>query len=223
MNRIDVPFEFKSMEDDTSTGIATFEGYASTFGNVDRVGDYLVKGAFGNDIKAKNIPILWNHDSNQVLGGYKSLKEDEKGLFVKGELNLGVTKAVEARALMKAGHLRHMSIGYATLDDEWDPELRARALKKVNLFEVSLTAIPANLKAGITDVKNSGKLMTVREFEGFLRDAGLSANEAKCVVSRGYSQLLREKTESELFSEEAVKSLVGSVSGLTDFLKELNK
>lgn len=219
MKKLNFPFECKLLDPEVESGVACFEGYASTFDNVDRVGDYVVKGAFG-EVKADTIPILWNHNSDTVLGGYTSIREDEKGLYVKGELNLGVQKAVEARALMKMGHLKHMSIGYGVKDDAWDEDRRARALKKVKLFEVSLTALAANLMAEVTAVKNMGSFMTATEFEGFLREAGLSRNEAKCVVSRGYAQLLREKS-LDTSGDSELSSILGQLSDLNSVLKEM--
>nr|WP_307955107.1 HK97 family phage prohead protease [Streptococcus uberis] len=61
-----------------------FEGYGSTYGNVDRDGDIMEKGCFDKSLKArKSIPMCLNHDWNTVLGRF-DLETDEKGLLVKG-------------------------------------------------------------------------------------------------------------------------------------------
>jgi HK97 family phage prohead protease len=70
---------------DDNTG--TFTGYGSIFGNVDSYGDIVVRGAFASQLKnkpAKSIKLLWQHNSNQPIGVYEDIYEDENGLFVKG-------------------------------------------------------------------------------------------------------------------------------------------
>jgi len=77
----------------------TFEGYLSVFGNADQGDDIVVKGAFGKtlrELKSKQentgsrylFPFLWMHDENQPIGGCLQAQEDEKGLFIRGEIDL---------------------------------------------------------------------------------------------------------------------------------------
>ena len=53
-----LPFEVKSLSEEGDFFI--FEGYASTFGNVDLGDDIIVNGAFSKSLQANpNVPILW--------------------------------------------------------------------------------------------------------------------------------------------------------------------
>lgn len=199
LERKSMAFEVKDISD---TG--TFEGYAAVFGNVDAWNDVIERGAFKSCLrdykKAGKMPaLLWQHDRKQPIGVYEAMKEDDHGLFVKGRLlKDDVAQASEAYALLKAGALSGMSIGYLVKDYSIDEKTWVRTLRKVDLVEASLVTFPANDKAQITSVKSSG-IKTIREFEAFLRDVGgFPANEAKSIASRGF----KSRDEAEQRSAE---------------------
>lgn len=201
---------------DTTETVALYEGYAATFGNVDRVNEYFVKNAF-TGVKSSQIPLLWNHEMNEQIGAHTSIKEDDVGLFVKAEVNLGVSRGRDAAALLRAGHLKTMSVGYRVKEDSYDPEKRARVLKSVMLMEISLAPIPANEKAQVTRVKCfDGEIVSLKDFQHFLREVGgLSLSEAECVIAKGYGQLFKEKS----FAKADLTPLQTSLRDLTLALK----
>src|SRR4030095_12295262 len=91
-----------------SNDAGEFSGFGSTFNNVDRQGDIVVRGAFAKSLgehkAAGTSPaVLVGHDLSMPIGKWTSLREDEKGLAVTGKLTLEVPKAAEARALMRDG------------------------------------------------------------------------------------------------------------------------
>lgn len=123
------------------------EGYLSTFKNTtesDRDGDYVDKGAFTETIKKflTNPVLLVNH-RNQVedlAGSFESIKEDNAGLRFKARLsNSPSEKMKHIRALVAEGHLKTVSMGglFHYKED-------GRGIFKVDLWEGSLTPIPAN-------------------------------------------------------------------------------
>jgi HK97 family phage prohead protease len=147
------------------------EGYASMFGLLDRGGDILQPGAFKATLaewkkRKANPPMLWQHDPAAPVGIWTDLVEDDKGLKVKGQLILDVPAAATARALMRAGAVKGLSIGYRTLDDQVDRATGARLLKKVELWEISLVTFPMLPEAQITGVKSD---LDPRELERALR------------------------------------------------------
>lgn len=161
-------FEIEVKATDEQDGIGTFKAYGSTFGNIDRVGDRVMPGAF-KSAKAKSTLLLWQHNTNEVIGGFTDMHEDDKGLFVEGELNLDVQRGREAYSLLKRRHINSLSIGYTIPKNGASiaPD-GIRELKKVNLAEISLVSIPANPKALIRAVK-SDVGVTIREFEQSLK------------------------------------------------------
>ena len=95
-----------------------FEGYASTFGNVDQGGDIVMKGAFKASLREMKkekrlLPMLWRHDQTEPIGVYKSIVEDEVGLKVTGKILINSGDlAKRAYELLKEKALGGMSIGY---------------------------------------------------------------------------------------------------------------
>ena len=194
LERKSLPLEVKAIDES-----GTFEGYAAVFGNVDAWDDIIVAGAFKATLKEhrgkKTMPaLLWQHDSREPIGVWESMAEDDHGLFVKGRLlRADVQKAAEAYALLQAGALSGMSIGYYARDYSVDEKTWIRTIKKIDLLEASLVTFPANESARVTGVKSAG-IKTIRDFEAFLRDVGgFSANEAKRIASKGFKT--REASE----------------------------
>lgn len=143
-------FEIKDLSED-----GTFSGYGSKFGVVDYAGDVLVKGAFEKTLAdvTHKVRLLWQHDSKQPIGHFKSLSEDANGLHFTGKLNLDVQQGREAYALLKAGDIEGMSIGFITIKDDYDRQTGIRYIKEVKLSEISLVTFPANAEATVQSVK----------------------------------------------------------------------
>lgn len=153
--------ELKALEE--KDGLGTFEGHAAVFGNVDSYGDVIEPGAFLRTIQHRmgatgkaDFPILFNHDPMEPIGVTLEVAEDEKGLAVKGELNLNVQRGREVYALLKQGAMRGLSIGYRTIKADVDAA-GVRRLKEIQLFEWSPVVFPANELAQTTNVKAEGK------------------------------------------------------------------
>jgi len=149
LNRRSVPFEVKAVADgDSGWEIA---GLASTWwGEPDAYNDVVAPGAFAESIAARPTKFLYEH--YEPIGKQLELRETDEGLY--GRWSVVDTRAgTDAHKLAKAGVLDALSIGYVPL--EW--ELRAdgaRILRKIDLYEVSCVAIPANEHAVITAVKS---------------------------------------------------------------------
>lgn len=137
----------------------TFKGYASTFGNVDEVGDIIEAGAFTKSIQergpegTKQIKVLWQH--NEPLGMPTVMVEDSKGLYVEGKISK-TALGDEALELMRDGVVDRMSIGFSIPmgKAQWDDAMQVRRIKEVKLFEFSPVTFPANEMAVVTGVKN---------------------------------------------------------------------
>lgn len=191
----DVSFELKQLNDD-----GTFSGYASVFGVEDQGQDIVMKGAFTAsiaDMKSKNrtLPMLWSHDSSTPIGGYSELKEDDYGLFCQGAFTPGVAKAAETHALMKAGVVTGLSIGFQSQDYEYDTETNIRKLIKVKLFEISPVTFPMLDIARVSDVKSLFAELDERELEEFCKENNFTKVEAVRVVGVVKKYLRRDASE----------------------------
>lgn len=193
--RLSRPLAVKSLGDD-----GVFTGYGSVFHVEDYYKDVVMPGAFAKSLtdwqhKGGMPALLWSHNQDSPIGVYEEMKEDDHGLFVRGRLLINdVALARETYALMKAGAVNGLSIGYRPVVEEYDNSTKINRLKQVDLWETSLVVFPANEAATITQIKN------VRDFEGFLRESGFSRSEACRIASHGFAQ-----RDSE---DEAIKQLI---------------
>jgi HK97 family phage prohead protease len=203
-----LPLTLKAAPDETGV----FEGYASVFGVVDQGMDVVAPGAFAKTLGKRQVKMLWQHDMAQPIGVWEEVREDERGLFVKGRLLPDVDKGREAIALLKAGAIDSMSIGYRTIEAEAETAggRGVRKLTEIDLFEISLVTFPMLPDAKVTNVKS---ITTERDFEKFLRDAGYSRKEATAITLHGFKAL---QTQRDAETEEA------QTESLSAFLQKLN-
>ncbi len=199
---LEVPFEIKAIHDED--GI--FEGYGSVFGNVDEDGDIIETGAFTKSLLKHHTnqtqpALLWMHDPMHPVGRYLEVREDARGLYVKGQLILDSSQGRDAYALLKGGAINGLSIGYVPKAWELNKTNKTRQLKEVELWEVSLVTFPANTLARIMTVKHkisTGDIPSLQEMERFLcRECGMSRQESQLLLKSGYEAYLDFATEQQ--------------------------
>ncbi|MEM7505513.1 MAG: HK97 family phage prohead protease [Pseudomonadota bacterium] len=122
-------------------------GYASIFGEPDQSGDVVMPGAFQRSLSAlagagRKVKFLWQHDPACPIGVWLDVREDQKGLLVTGEILAQVSHGTDALALMAAGAIDGLSIGYRTVKAEANPATGGRNLHEIDLWEVSLVTFP---------------------------------------------------------------------------------
>ena len=162
-----------------------FEGYASVFGGVDSYGDTIAPGAYKKTLKKRDraVKMRWNH-FGPVIGKWTEMREDEKGLFVRGQLTPGHSVAQDVLASLKHGAIDGLSIGFYPSKYKEDEEGK-RTLQEIELVEISVVEEPADNAARITNVKaDIEKAESLKQIEEILRDAGFSSPAATLLVSR---------------------------------------
>src|ERR1700733_6878510 len=110
--RADAPARLKDLGNDE------FEGYASLFGIPDGGGDVVAPGAFAGSLRKRppgGVRMLYQHPAQEPLGVWQAIREDAKGLYVRGRLVLDVRRAREVRELVAEGALDGLSIGFRTV------------------------------------------------------------------------------------------------------------
>lgn len=190
-------FDFEVKAVDEATG--KFEGYASTFNNIDLGGDKVMPGAFKKTIRDNKgkFPVLADHDPTKQIGWNVEAEEDAKGLFVKGELLIkDVQLARERYAIMqKALELKTpagFSIGYRSM--KWDIDtdedgMQFRKLKEIKLYEYSFVTFPMNTMAMATAAK---------QFEIWMRDVDADVPQ---LMEKFVARLIEEG-----FNDQEIKS-----------------
>jgi HK97 family phage prohead protease len=186
-----IPLDLKSVDAD-----GVFEGYASLFDREDLGRDVVVRGAFRDSLSqrgAAGVRMLFQHDPSQPIGVWSELEEDAKGLFARGRLTSEASRAREVMALMKAGAIDGLSIGFRAVKARRDARSGVRRIEKIDLWEISVVTFPMLPDARITKGKArpfAGCVPTERDFERWLtRDAGLSRSEARAVMRDGLKGL----------------------------------
>lgn len=121
-------------------------GYASLFGKADQGGDVVQPGAYGQSLAAlagagRKVKMLWQHDPARPIGVWDEVREDARGLWVRGRILSDVQAGAEALALLRAHAIEGLSIGYRTIRSEKSSKGH-RLLHELDLWEVSLVTFP---------------------------------------------------------------------------------
>ena len=122
-----------------------FEGYASLFGKPDLAGDVVLPGAFRRALSRQRpggIRMLFQHDPVRPVGIWREVREDAKGLFVRGELLPEVQQGRELISLLGAKAIDGLSIGFKTKRARQDRKTGHRHLIEVDLWEISIVTFP---------------------------------------------------------------------------------
>lgn len=170
----------------------TFEGYAVVWGSKNRHQEVFRKGAFARTLaewRAKGaMPSFYlQHDWDLLIGPWLEIREDDTGLFVRGEF-LESAWGDHALALVRRKLCTGLSIGFV-LDDyevenEQDWEARTVIVKEVTLYEISLVERPSDKAAGVTAVRAIRAEMSRRDIEDLLRSQGATRAAARAMASQ---------------------------------------
>lgn len=114
------------------------EGYASLFGVEDLAGDVVRAGAFARTLRRRSeVRMLLSHVGGKLAGRWTTMREDGRGLFVRGLLSGETPAGRAALKLIGNGAMDGLSIGFIATD--WSPRVsRGRDLREIELREVSL-------------------------------------------------------------------------------------
>ena len=175
------------------------EGYASKFGIVDQGGDVVVKGAFAKSIGTRRVRMLRGHEPNDVIGVWNEVKEDDNGLYVRGQISMDTQLGRETHSLVRIGAMDGMSIGYQSRKAVKNANGN-RELSDLDLWEVSIVTFPMLLEATV-QAKSLNDFEQPHEIKRFLekalRDVGFDRDQAKMGASLLAKDVLGERDAPE--------------------------
>ena len=190
------------------------ECFVAGIGNKDSVGDIIVPGAFTDSLKRRKPRVVWGHNWNEPIGKVLEMYEvppsDPRlpmkmraagigGLYAKVQFNLKSERGRQAFAdVAFFGEEQEWSIGYKTLDADFDPQRQANVLKKVELYEASPVLHGANQLTGTISIKSVDNATTDSdEVKGGMRDeSGKLTDQGRSFLSRLLaSNLQRQKPQ----------------------------
>lgn len=216
--------ELKFAQDE---GSMRFSGYGAVFNNVDLGGDKVMPGAFAETLAqhkaAGTMPaMLLEHGAKAggpvlPVGVWEGMSEDYHGLKVEGRL-ADTQLGREAYTLMKMGAMQGLSIGYRVteLGRPAMQDSARRVIKAARLGEVSIVASPMNTAAKVLSVKSADEIMTIRDLEHSLRDAGYSKSDAVRICARFQAKADQGEPDGDAASLAAMKaadSLIAIIKG----------
>ncbi|UTW56174.1 HK97 family phage prohead protease [Kordiimonas sp. SCSIO 12610] len=207
-----------------------FEGYGAVFGNRDNDNDIVLKGAFADSLRARTPAMLWQHNMREPIGRFLDVREDEKGLYVRGKLSMK-GRGAEAYELLSMGALDGLSIGFVTKEATRDAATGTRTIHKADLMEISLVTFPANEMARVESVKadaathgdaamSGDAIMDERAFERFLRASGFSRNRAKTITAKGFKADMNAHKKGNMmpYDEQDIADIVNDLEFKRDYL-----
>lgn len=123
-------------------GGVVIEGYASLFGTEDLAGDVVRAGAFARTLsRGGGVGMLLQHAGGRTAGRWTAIREDGRGLFVRGLVTGETAAGAAALKLIGDRDMDGLSIGFVARD--WTPRPgRGRDLKEIELREISLVTSP---------------------------------------------------------------------------------
>ena len=132
-----------------------FEGYASLFNVPDGAGDVVAPGAFRASLRRRppeRVRMLYQHSAMEPLGVWQEIREDARGLYVRGRLVLDVRRAREVLSLIREGALNGLSIGFRTVRAVRNAQSRLRTLTEIELWEISVVTFPLLAGSSVTAI-----------------------------------------------------------------------
>lgn len=196
--------------------LGVVECFVAGIGNKDSVGDIIVPGAFTESLKRRKPRVVWGHNWNEPIGKVLEMYEvppsDPRlpmkmraagigGLYAKVQFNLKSERGRQAFAdVAFFGEEQEWSIGYKTLDADFDPQRQANVLKKVELYEASPVLHGANQLTGTISIKS----FDGNDSKGHMRDENGNITEAgRSLLARFMaSNMQRNKPQVEAKPEQ---------------------
>ena len=177
-----------------------FEGYASVFNSVDKVGDTIAPGAFQESLESgRTIKMFVNHAQHEVpVGDWVSMKEDDHGLLSTGKIDLDHKDGPTVYSALKRGAMDGLSVGFTMQSGDFEQKGEGRLIKNMALMETSVVSFPCEGQARISAVKaDIPGLITLKDFEDYLRETGgFSKSVATAMVSQ-MQKVIRSDSEAQ--------------------------
>ena len=197
----DFSFQITKKADGDTPGY--FKGIATT-PKQDSYGDVIAVGAFQKSIQdrgvagPRSVKMLAQHQTQWLIGNWKSLAYVGDQLQVEGQIDLENQKGQEYYGYLKKDQLGSMSVGFRTIKRSFDVDSDILTILEGDLREISLVTFPANEDAVVTQVKS-------------LLDGGLKLSDVEKKIAHSYG--LTRNQSSAVIREIRRAGLVASAGG----------
>jgi len=201
----------------------TFEAYAATWDTVDSFGTRFKRGAFRKTLQERlkrgDIKLLWQHKMDEPIGLVLDAKEDDIGLLIHGQLDIGVARADQARLQMRSGTINQFSFGFDIIKQQ-----KAKDgfidISEVRMWEASPVTFGANPETSVLNVRShqfvQGDEIQVAEGDVFFTESDGEVHEVgklEMKLALRTLQLLNAEYDKKVGEELEPKTLPGSADG----------
>jgi len=187
----------------------TFTCYGNTKGNIDHALDRTLDGAYQKSIdthmKNGTMPkMFWMHNPHGLpVGAWLEMREDSKGLFMKGRLS-DTTMGKDIAILAKDKALDSFSIGYRVIEEKWNGTKGCNDLIELDIKEVSWVTMACNeesLLQGIKSKLEDGEHLTKSDLRNVLRDTGWFSKRQIERITADYNPVEQEEIDLTGFKD----------------------
>lgn len=126
--------------------VTRFAGYAAIFNRLDKGGDIIRPGAFGDLPEKQSLPLLWQHSPEHRIGTISYVREDARGLRVIGTVSGATGAGRSALKLLFSQSKTGLSFGYRVRKSAGG---NPRELLDLDVAEISLVTSPMQRLATI--------------------------------------------------------------------------
>ena len=200
-------------------------GYLSSFGNIDSDNDIIERGAFLKSINERfdKIFFLNQHNWQQPLSKFRVLKEDDRGLYFESGPLPDTSFGNDVIKLYDAGVLKEHSIGFRTIQSDYNSETEIRHIKEIKLYEGSVVTLGANSNTPFTgfkgmsidDLKNRTKA-----FIDLLKNGNLT-DETLAQLELGLYDLLQKSYNHSEPPPSTHEPISENIKTINEFIKTL--
>ena len=186
----------------------------------DLYGDRIKEGAFDAflDDPPASLPMMYQHDSADTIGVWRSFELDGKRLMADGVIYRDIGRANDAVKLLDRGAIKGVSIGFRIDPDkvEFDFEKGGFVFDEVTPIEASIVSIPANPDGQVLALKkqlnahNKEPDMTKKHgdalnLEQELEDTKLELSRLRSTVEKMSADRTDPKRQDKLPNPETLK------------------
>ena len=193
---------------ETEEGI--FEGYIVVWEQIDSYRSRFARGSFAKTIKEdfSKMKIFYDHD--RLAGKPLEMREDDKGVFVRGKFNLNTSAGNDAWQFVKDKTVDGLSFRFrATRPDKFIDGIRE--IQEVRVIEFGPVIFPSGEKSKITSYRKTFE-------ENF--DAAMVYRERSILISSLVDTLDEVFYEMMPDSEDKVKAaIMGFLDGYLDWME----
>jgi HK97 family phage prohead protease len=125
-----------------------FSAKVLPFDEVDLVGDYATSETEG-ELRTEPLPLLFNHDTERVIGAVTSLRKESDGFYIDGKIKrkFACPEMQDVSDAIAEGLIRGISGGFFI--EQGTPTESGLHYDRFVLYEVSVVAIPSFTTYGI--------------------------------------------------------------------------